>query len=294
MSIKFMNWAFELEGLTPFKKVIILALSDNANDCGECWPSIALLIKKTGIKSKTTIRNNINEMCDKGLMKKVSRNRDNGSKTSNKYILSGGSLNDLGRVICEPTHLPTDDPLYEPPLEPSLESKNKQKEIQLSIAKPKQEIAQNPDHESFEQALAQYSALAKKYGLRIPRVVSDKNEAKARKTIKALEAMGIDWVEYLRIIARSPHLLGKNDRNWKATFDWIINPTNFEKIVNGNYEQDHSTEPPTEDEKWQRRMIGLRDKSLWLDSWGERPGEVGCQVPSHILAQFGWDMAVLE
>ncbi|MGL1921968.1 MAG: helix-turn-helix domain-containing protein [Hyphomicrobiales bacterium] len=302
MSVQFLAWAFKVEGLSPAQKVLLLALADNADDDGKCWPSKATLMIKTGLKSKKTISANMTFLTDNGLVSIESRQRKNGSNASNIYILNYGVKITLGAEkphdggFNTPTPSPLKTPPYEPPSEPSLEpsiKKTNKKENQLSIAKPKQELAQNPDFESFNLALDQYSELAKKYGLRIPRVVSAKNEVKARKTIKALENMGSNWVEYLRIIARSPHLLGKNDRNWKASFDWIINPTNFEKIVNGNYEQDRPNEKPTEAEKWGRRLSGLREKDLWVDSWGSKPGESGCQVPPQILQQYGFSQEML-
>ena len=39
---------------------------------------------------------------------------------------------------------------------------------------------------------------------------------------------------------KSEFLKGKNDRSWKATFDWIITPENFEKIMDGNYDNSES------------------------------------------------------
>ena len=35
---------------------------------------------------------------------------------------------------------------------------------------------------------------------------------------------------------RSEFLKGKNKRGWKATFDWIIDPTNAAKIIDGNFD----------------------------------------------------------
>lgn len=36
-------------------------------------------------------------------------------------------------------------------------------------------------------------------------------------------------------VLRSPFLLGDNDRSWRADFDWIFKPSNFVKILEGNY-----------------------------------------------------------
>lgn len=37
------------------------------------------------------------------------------------------------------------------------------------------------------------------------------------------------------IILQSPFLLGSNDRNWRADFDWIFKQANYTKILEGNY-----------------------------------------------------------
>ena len=33
----------------------------------------------------------------------------------------------------------------------------------------------------------------------------------------------------------SSFLKGKNDRNWSATFDWMVKDANMAKILDGNY-----------------------------------------------------------
>ena len=48
-----------------------------------------------------------------------------------------------------------------------------------------------------------------------------------------------EWSAYFRLVARCPHLIGRGDpwngRTWKADFDWLINPTNFTKVIEGKY-----------------------------------------------------------
>lgn len=38
-----------------------------------------------------------------------------------------------------------------------------------------------------------------------------------------------------KICENSDFLKGNNDRNWHATFDWIINENNLTKVLDGNY-----------------------------------------------------------
>lgn len=41
--------------------------------------------------------------------------------------------------------------------------------------------------------------------------------------------------DVFQLVLKSEFLLGSNDRNWKCDFDWIFKPTNFTKILEGNY-----------------------------------------------------------
>ena len=44
------------------------------------------------------------------------------------------------------------------------------------------------------------------------------------------------WATYFDRIEASAFLTGKNDRGWKARFDWVIDPTNMNKILEGCYD----------------------------------------------------------
>lgn len=52
------------------------------------------------------------------------------------------------------------------------------------------------------------------------------------------KAQGVDavaWTEACRIIEASDFLSGRS-KKWKATFDWLLNPKNLAKVLEGNYE----------------------------------------------------------
>lgn len=60
---------------------------------------------------------------------------------------------------------------------------------------------------------------------------------KRKKAIKARAAQYSKQTifDVFQLVLKSEFLLGSNDRNWKCDFDWIFKPTNFTKILEGNY-----------------------------------------------------------
>lgn len=40
---------------------------------------------------------------------------------------------------------------------------------------------------------------------------------------------------------QSDFLKGQNKKGWRASFDWLIKPTNFEKVISGNYDNKNRT-----------------------------------------------------
>lgn len=60
-----------------------------------------------------------------------------------------------------------------------------------------------------------------------------------KKAIKARMANGYTVDSFRELFQRaqaSSFLKGKNDRNWQATFDWLIKDSNMAKVIDGNYE----------------------------------------------------------
>ena len=63
------------------KRFVLIALADNANDDGECWPSVATIARKTGICERA-VRNAIRNLEVEGwLVTDISAGR----KGANKY-----------------------------------------------------------------------------------------------------------------------------------------------------------------------------------------------------------------
>ena len=83
-----------------------------------------------------------------------------------------------------------------------------------------------------------YNAICKSF----PKVqaLSDarRKAIKARMTKYTVE----DFRRLFELAEGSAFLKGGNDRNWQATFDWLIKDSNMAKVLDGNY-QDKKKRP---------------------------------------------------
>jgi hypothetical protein len=96
MSAKTSTWAWAQVVTPPAAKLVLMALADTANDDGTCWPSKRTVAAKTGI-SERSVRDNIVRLAASGFIRTEQRTRENGSQTSNLYILNldGQGVQDL-------------------------------------------------------------------------------------------------------------------------------------------------------------------------------------------------------
>lgn len=85
MSIEAMNWAWE-QNLPPGSKLVLMALADNADDQGYCWPKIKTIAAKCCVSERTAQRT-VKDLLDSGLLKVSARFNATGGQISNGYTL---------------------------------------------------------------------------------------------------------------------------------------------------------------------------------------------------------------
>ncbi|SDO36112.1 Helix-turn-helix domain-containing protein [Pseudomonas jinjuensis] len=81
-----MNWAWEQQ-LPPVPKLTLLALADNADDHGYCWPKMRTIATKC-CTSERTIQRTIKSLLGTGLLHKAARFDGSGRQVSNSYTLA--------------------------------------------------------------------------------------------------------------------------------------------------------------------------------------------------------------
>ena len=80
--------AKNIKGLTPNQQVIMSWLIFHTNSkTGTCFPSHTTLCKETGIKSRTTMRETLNQLESLGYIKKKNRYKESGGNSSNEYMV---------------------------------------------------------------------------------------------------------------------------------------------------------------------------------------------------------------
>ena len=79
--------AMQQKGLKPAAKIVLYWIADHHNsETGACFPSLSVLADECEMDRATVIRH-ITALSEFGLIQKVERNRNNGSRTSNGYQL---------------------------------------------------------------------------------------------------------------------------------------------------------------------------------------------------------------
>ncbi len=86
MSIKAMNWAWQID-LIANKKLTLLCLADHADNDGVCWPGISAVVEKTGLSRRTVI-NFLHEFEAGGLLRQQHRKGTNGRQLSSVIELN--------------------------------------------------------------------------------------------------------------------------------------------------------------------------------------------------------------
>lgn len=141
MSIRIMSAIFESTRLAPTERLIMLALADHADDDGRCYPSIARLCQRTGLKERA-IQGNIKKLAEQGYLTLIA---GGGRGNANLFIIhtnpasAAGNAGDKPRtrntvsddktphLTTETPHLTTLNPAADAP-EPSGTIKEKEEE----------------------------------------------------------------------------------------------------------------------------------------------------------------------
>lgn len=109
---------------------------------------------------------------------------------------------------------------------------------------PESVSVQNDERQRIDYAKIQgmYNAIC----TALPRCTAMSDSRK--KAIRARMSSGYTTDDFQRLFemaADSPFLCGAGDRDWRATFDWLIKDANMAKVLDGNYSNKRSPSTPS-------------------------------------------------
>lgn len=169
--------------------------------------------------------------------------------------------------ILYPTNYSTNDSTKEVQTTVQSTDINKLKHKQKSISNDIPEKTDSSEQYTTIQDL--YNSVCGSY----PRLVK-LSEAR-KKAIRARLNTGYTVDDFRRLFKtaeQSDFLKGKNNRNWRATFDWLISDANMAKVLDGNYENRKKEAEPDATE-------GRSATDYYRQYMHHSDGETGGDVP---------------
>lgn len=107
MSVRASTWAWSLEEVMGSEALVLLALADQANDEGLCWPAQEKLAPKAR-QSVSTLRRSLRSLEKMGLLTTITRSSTRGRR-SNLYLLHIGAKPDLSMRSAKAVTLSEED-----------------------------------------------------------------------------------------------------------------------------------------------------------------------------------------
>jgi len=277
MSIQALSIALSVKGVSPTEKLLLLLLANYADEEMRCWPSHRRLADD-GCLSRRTIVSTMQGLEARGLITRKERVRPDGSRATDIITLRvdawGGGANSaqggvqiLHRGGAAASHLTTFEPSSEPKKPPiAPQGARELFEGQSFLHVPAQPLpATNQD---FERWWAAY-----------PRKVG--KEAAKRSWLKALKS------------AKRPEVLleALAKAIWSDDAKFIPHPATW--LNQGRWMDEVEASvgadaPLSEADLWRQRVRGFKDRSFWMSSWGEEPGDPECDAPYAILQEMGY------
>ena len=70
----------------------------------------------------------------------------------------------------------------------------------------------------------------------LSKVIKSNNQRNRKAMIRIKDHTEAEWIDIVNRISLSQFCSGKNDRGWKATFDWLLQPETSLKVLEGKYD----------------------------------------------------------
>ncbi|WP_154914349.1 helix-turn-helix domain-containing protein [Pseudomonas fluorescens] len=233
MSTIIMSLCWPMQGMSGPQKAVLISLADNANDEGVCWPSVARISERTCLAERT-VQAAIKWLGQVGILSVRER-----MGRSTIYTLTPAAYAPQQELhpaadAPPPPQLTTQTPAAAAPrtvIEPSSEpSPLVGDEKPQKFSKPKCPAQAIVD--LFNSTIPEFPRVVMLTKDRIAKIGARWNESDVHQDLSF-------WAEYFALVRSSKFLMGEvsgpGGSAFRCNFDWLIAPSNFVKVVEGNY-----------------------------------------------------------
>ena len=217
--------------LTPNAKLLYGEITALCNEKGYCWATNNYFAELYGV-SKTSISKWIKQLIDKGYIKSQIKYHDGTKEIENRYLYIGsipieeklkGCTTNINDPIEEKLNTPIEEKLKD---NNTLFNNTSNNTINNNISK---DILSSTDIRNIITTWNSISDVSK-----LKFIDANTNRYKLLKA--RIKQYGIESViEDIKNISKSTNIRDGNKRGWVITFDWLIKPNNFPKVLEGNY-----------------------------------------------------------
>lgn len=151
---------------------------------------------------------------------------------------------DVTEDVTELLHCNADEPLHRNLRDIEIRDKeNRDKELDFIITDSKESVSPNPTG-SYTEIQRLYNEICKSF----PKCV--KLSERRRRAIGARMRAGYTLEDFKKLFEKaeqSEFLKGKNGRDWRADFDWLLKDANIVKVLEGRYDERTREDTRTKD-----------------------------------------------
>lgn len=235
MSLDATRWAWQ-QAIPPTRKLVLLALADRADEDHKCYPSIARLVKDTGLHRQTIMEaiKDLEESClivafrkngtgtayqligvpDRHQYEKPDRS-EKAYRTSTKNRTATSTKNRTENLSIEPT-------------------KNLNDLLSNESKRPRTESADHCPHQKIIDLYHKHLPMCPRV-----KVWNPTRQGLLRARWKEFPHLD-DWEEFFKFVGKSDFLTGRAEAKqgsppFVADLEWLIRPTNMAKIIEGKY-----------------------------------------------------------
>lgn len=233
MSTIIMTQCWPLQGMSAAQKAVLISLADNANDEGVCWPAISTIVKRTCL-SERAVRNAIRWLEDSKVIASHQRHGRSTWYTVTPAYYAPGTSCPPAPDAAPPRHDVPPTPAPDAPrtvTEPSVEPQNGASapagKSQRKVSVPVQAIV-----DLFNETLPELPTVVLINKGRQATVKARWNDSEVHQDLDF-------WRDFFESVRSSDFLMGKTQgrdgKPFRCSFDWLLCPSNFVKVVEGNY-----------------------------------------------------------